>query len=208
MTKRERWLGATALIGVGLFGLGGGLWIDEFSLGALGNGLAGINAGEWLQAGAGFAGVAATVAATLWIEDWRRKSEVKAQYRHIKETLTYLQEVIGTVRECDEQRPDNVAQFRDLLMTQYMRMRLARGSFLKAKSAIPIRSLWLWASLDAIESAFVHGADMLTNEERIVRGNGVTAFVASISQSKITELAARIQNPLLEAISILETEMA
>lgn len=169
--------------------------------------LSAIDAGEWLQAAAAIIGVFLTIQGTLWLEERKRKRERVEEQRLIREALIMLDAVLPTVSEPLDADMDLRTR---VLTTQahFELVRVGMDSLVYARQNYRVRSYNLWNSLGSIDVTQTMWRERITNEERLVRGNNVTANVLAICREQLEAYTGELVQPVKAAREALAKEQA
>lgn len=173
------------------------LLVSEFSK------VAKISAGDWLQALSTILGIGLTVRGTLWLEERKRRQQHVDDHALLRTALTILRGHIAMIRNLDDQQQSR-ADRATTTAGHYELIRNARASLADAKAGLRVQDYNLWSALHALDQEFDAASITLENEERIIRGRGVSEDVLRISRERLHHVADAISQPVDAAIAALQ----
>lgn len=167
--------------------------------------LAGISAGEWLQATSAIIGVFLTIQGTLWLEERKRTEERREEERLIREAMLMLKGVLSIVL-----RPlDNALPLKERIATTAAHFELVRinlESLSYARQSYRVRSIALWHPLSALDNVRAIWSAEIAKEENLVRGQHVTEQVHAICRKQLDAYAKDLLPTVTSAIDALKFE--
>ncbi len=201
--KSNSWLTNIACLGAGVLLAS---CFDILSSGSiLRPALAGISAGEWLQAAAAIVGVFLTIQGTLWLEDRKRTEERREEQRLIREALVMLKRNIDVVLH----PLDSTLPLKDRIVITAAHFELLRtnlGSLAYARQSYRVRSIALWHPLSALDQVQSTWSAEISKEENLVRGRYVTEQVLSICRKQLDAYATDLLPTVKSATDALKFE--
>jgi hypothetical protein len=143
-----------------------------------------IEAGDWLQAGAAFFGVGATILGTLFIERKKREAAEREDPARMAEVMTEVADAASAIRAGlpdDATSPDHYAQ--SLAMQTALKSALDMYRFVRADTKI--KDLKLWHALKRLDAVLATHGPVVENELRILTADGHHTAVFNVNRQKV-----------------------
>jgi hypothetical protein len=161
----------------------------------------GIEAGDWLQAGANFLGVGVTIMGTLFIERRLRHADKHEDAMRIIEVVQSLTDSSGEIRAG---MPDDATQFnhysRSLSMQTALKSSLDMYRFVRADTKVT--NLNLWRALKALDEVLARRGPTIESELRIFQTDGNYTAVFDINRSKVMEASVPISVAASDVLAV------